>query len=455
MRSFPWLVSMLVVAAGLCAGESLINTYQLDSGTESYRLVLKDNYIFELTGPGGQQATGNYVASERKIGLVSGNLLRHFEYQLQNGNLLLRPSNTDGPEPNNVLGQMPPVQRGEQFMAYLTEANHKQKYAARTTVQPLTATQPATPVTLEQILTQAQNDSQYHAYLAAGTKAFSEKRYPEARAHFIVASRLKPNAAEAKDYTALCDGAAALAEGDALRQRGEWRESREAYQRAKQACPALGHIADSQMHGFRRHGEMQPPTIHQPTSGAFDTSIAQQLRQGRTADALRLSTEALQKEPTSLRLRTLKEGLEGLQTSDAVNQNLASILARARTHCDAIQKEEPLNGQTAQWNAALAMKVQQVTERSAAARNRYIENPYAGLGTTASDARTTADETANLLEKCQAFYAAKAAEVAKEDQIDLPFMTIRTNKESKRVAKLNGYANGFRTLSAEAAALAK
>ena len=325
MHSLMRLASVVVLGTGLLAGEGLVNVYRLDSASESYRLVIKDNFTFELTGPGGQQVTGNYVASNQKIGLVAGHLLRHFEYQLQNGDLLLRPSNTDGPEPNNVLGQMPPVQRGEQFTSYLTEAHHKQKYAALPAVQPPPAQPPAiapppAAPTLEPLLAQAQNDSQYYAYMAAGTKAFSEKKYSEARAHFIVAGRLKPEAAEAKDRLALCDGAQALAEGDALRQRGDWREAREAYRRAKQACPALGPIVDAQMPGFKRHGD-DTPDLRQPM-GALDAGIAQHLQQGRTADALRLATNAVQLEPTNPRLRTLKEGLEGLQTSETLHLNL-------------------------------------------------------------------------------------------------------------------------------------
>jgi tetratricopeptide (TPR) repeat protein len=470
MQRNLWSLLVLTLCAGLCAGEGLVNTFQLDSGSESYRLALKEDFNFELTGPGGEQVVGKFVASDRKIGLVAGNLLRHFEYQILDGNLLLRPSNTDGPETTNALGKMPPVQRGEQFTPYLTEAKYRQKYAARQPVQPITqpavAAQPTTvqpvatqPVvaamTMEQLLAQAQNDSQYHAYMAAGTKALSEKRYPEARAHFIVASRLKPNDPEAKDQMALCDGATALTEGDAARQRGEFREAREAYVRAKQICPPLTGVADQQLEAFgRRHGGADTPGGRRPL-GVLETGVAQNLKEGRTADALRLSTNALQLDPTSERLRTMKEGIEGLQNAEGLYQNLSNILARASTQCDAIQKVEPLDGQTAQWTAAMATKTQQVNERLAATRNRYVENPYAGLGTTLADARSTADETATLLEKSRAFYAAKAAAVAKEDQIDLPFMTIKTNKENKRVTRLNTYADGFKVLSAEAAALAK
>jgi hypothetical protein len=461
MRPYLWLPLVVLACSALCAKENLVNTYLLDSGSEAYRLTLKDGSTFELTGPGGQQATGNYVSTDRKIGLISGQLLRHFEYQVQNGDLLLRPTNTDGPEPNSVLGQMPPVQRGEQFTAYLTESNHKQKYAVR---QPLQ--QPVPPVsvvaqpvvaaqTLEQLLAQAQNDSQYHAYMAAGAKSFSEKRYPEARAHFIVASRLKPEAVEAKERMALCDGVTALAEGDAARQRGDWREARDAYQRAKQASPVLGAIADAQMPGSRRHGgDAQPPDVRQPI-GALETGVVQHLRQGRTAEALRLSTNALQLDPTSLRLRTMREGIAGLQSSEAIHQNLSNILTRACTNCDAIQKEEPLNGRTADWNTAFTKQMQQLDQRLAATRNRYIENPYAGPDTTLTDARTSATETAKLLDLCRSYFTGKAADVAKEDDVDLPFLTIKTNRESKRVARLNSYSEGFKALSAEAAALAK
>lgn len=458
MRSFIWLASVAVLSTGLLAGEGLVNTYQLDSGTESYRLTIKDNFTFELTGPGGQQVTGNYVASVQKMGLVAGHLLRHFDYQLQNGNLLLRPCNTDGPEPNNVLGQMPPVQRGEQFTSYLTEANHKQKYAFRTVVQPPIAqppavTPPATAApTMEQLLIQAQNDAQYYAYMAAGTKAFGEKKYPEARAHFIVAGRLKPDAVEAKDRLALCDGATALAEGDALRQRGEWREARDAYQRAKQACPAIGAIVDAQMPRLRRHDDT--PDVRQPM-GALDADMAQHVRQGRTADALRLATNAFSLESANPRLRSLKEGLEGLQTSETIHQNLRNILTRACTDCDTIQKEEPLNGRTADWNAAFAQLIAQLDQRLAATRNRYIENPYAGLETTLTDARASAGESVALLDRCRNYYTGKATEVAKEGDIDLPFITIKTDKERKRAARLNSYAERFKALSAEAAALAK
>ena len=87
--------------------------------------------------------------------------------------------------------------------------------------------------------------------------------------------------------------------------------------------------------------------------------------------------------------------------------------------------------------------------------SRYIQDAYAGLGATVTDARTTATETANLLDKIREVYASKAAEVAKDDRVDLPFVTIRLDKESERVKRLNGYANSFKALSAEAAALAK
>jgi len=315
-----YLLLLAILCAGLSAGEDLVNTYKLDSNGQSYQLTLKDNWGFELTGPNGQQVSGTYVASDRKIGLLAGKLLRHFEYKVQNGDLLLRPSTTDGPEPNDVLGQMPPVKRDEAFTAYLTSAHHKQKYALQPVAQPPVKQQPITqpvvtnqPLTMDQLLTQARMDSQYHAYMAAGTKALSEKKFPEARAHFILASRFKPDAPGARDHIALCDGAQALAEGDTARKRGDLRTAHHAYTRAKQTCPALSKIADAQLGTIRVFHPGARRSFGRRHTTELDRNIAQHVEQGRSADALQLATNALRSDPNSLRLRTMKEGLEGLQ----------------------------------------------------------------------------------------------------------------------------------------------
>lgn len=466
MRSCCGILFALVFCAGLCAGEKLANTYKLDSATQSYQLTLNPNWSFTVTGPDGKQVTGTYVASDRKIGLLAGHLLRHFEYVVKDGDLLLRPSTTDGPEANNVLGQMPPLKRSTSYTAYLTLDHHKQKYSGRPVTSPPVATPPVatpgtppvnSPVTMDQVTTQALTDSQYHAYMSAGTKSFGEKKYPEARAHFILASRFKPKSSEALEYIALCDGAQALVDGDLARKRGDLDGARQAYTRAKQVCPMLSTIADAQL---RTTGVTPPvsspvtPPVGQPT-GALETGVAQHLRQGDTAAALGLATNALRSNPTSQQLRTMKEGLEGLQTAEALNANLKTILERAQKQCDVVQRDEPLGGQTMQWRAQCGNQAKLIDTRTAAARSRYIQNAYAGLGSTVTDARTTATETAHLLDKIREVYANKAAEVAKDDQIDIPFVTIRLDKESKRVKRLNGYADSFKALSAEAAALAK
>lgn len=467
MKPIYWSSFSLVLAVSLCAGENLINTYRLDSNSESYRLSLKDNWGFEVTGPDGQQVTGTYVASDRKIGLLSGNLLRHFEYQVQNGDLLLRPSTTDGPEPKGALGQMPPVKRTDQFTTYLTEAHHRQKYAAQPPAGTPAVMPPAEPpvqpvvaselLTMEQLLAQAQTDSQYHAYMAAGAKAVSERKFREARAHFILASRFKPASTEARAHIALCDGAEALAEGDDARKRGQLRDASLAYLRAKQLSPALSSIADAQLktiHVFHP-SDTRPRPWGRHSGGALERNIATQLREGRSAEALRLATGALQSDPSNLRLRTMKEGLEGLQTAEGLYGNLKDILGRAQAKCTAIQEDEPLGGQTAQWQTRFGEGVQELDKRSAAARNRFAEDAYAGLGTTLTDARSTANDSARLLEQARAAYAARATEVAENDKVDLPFVTIRRDKESDRVKRLNGYAVFFKALSNEAAALAK
>jgi hypothetical protein len=409
------------------------------------------------------------VASDRKIGLLSGNLLRHFEYKVQNGDLLLRPTTTDGPEANNVLGQMPPLKRTDAYTSYLTEDNYKQKYARdqggrpnwRQPVTPATPVDPKAeagkPLTMDQLTAQAKMDSQYYAYMAAGSKALSEQKYNDARAHFILASRFKPDTPEAKECTAICDGAQALAEGDAARKAGDTRTARRAYMRAKQVCPTLSKIADAQLRTvgfFHRTGGRSVRGTGTGT-GALDRNVAQEVQQGRTANALTMATNALRADPNSLQLRTMKAGLEGLQMAEALYGNLKGIVGRGQQQCSAIQKVEPLDGKTAQMRAELDSMAKVIDTNITAARARYSGNVYAGLGTTVTDARATATKASQILDKINGVFAAKAAEVAKKDQVDMGIITIRLDKESKRVKQLNSYAANFKALAAEAAALAK
>jgi hypothetical protein len=429
----------------------LVNTFYLDSNAP-FILTLQANGAFDLTAPDGRKASGTYVVGAAKLGLLKDNVLRHFEYKVENGNLLLRPTATDGPEKGDALGEMPPAGQVADFTTFLSPPN----WQFRRPVAP--AAGPAAPGAgdpVAALLEQARADSAYYDYLAVGAKALAERNFTQARANFVLASRLRPDSAEARERLAAAEGLELLQQADAARQWGDRPRAKDLYEAAARACPALRPAAQARAAELGGGAPPPPPPLTVITTGGADAGIVQRLRAGQTADALRLAVDAWRNNPNSLKLRLQKEGIESLQTCEAIYQGVANILARGQGVCDEARKAAALEDEARRVRAQLQEKSQAASQRLTAARARLLGEPFAGAGNTLFEARATAREAADLLAQARDTYRKKADELLKESQVDLGVVTIKLDKENKRARQLAGFADSFGGLSNEAAALAR
>jgi hypothetical protein len=432
----------------------LVDTFRLDADAP-FVLTLQNNGAFDLTAPDGRKASGTYVVGATKLGLLKDNILRHFEYKIQNGNLLLKPTMTDGPEKGDPLGELPPAGQAAAFATYLSSANWQARRPVQLVPPANIAVAPAPrrdPVL--SVLEQARADAQYYEYMTTGSKALAERSFTQARANFVLAGRVRPESAEAKDRQAAAEGLDLLQQAEATHQAGDRHRARELQLAAVRAYPPLA--PQGQPHGWEPGVAPGTPTqvVPMDVAGA-DPRILQHLRAGQTPEASRLATEAWRNNPNNPKLRMQKEGVESLQTCETIYANVNALLARGQGVCDEALKTDAAANDARAVRAQFGERAQVGTQRLAAARARLVNDPFAGAGNTLVEARGTASEAADAFTKARDLYRKRADELQKESTVDFGVFTVRKDKEGARVKQLAAFGEQFNALATEAGTLAR
>ena len=464
MKKSLWsggLLSLLAVPLGSLAAldrdkAPLFSTFYSEGTGGPWVLALNAERKFQLTAPDGKSSSGDFVASNRELGLLGEGVVRHFEWSVEEDNLTLIATGKDGPRAGVRLGELPPTRVDGKAIFWSA-----QEWLKRQMERPAAAAKP---------------DEAWRAQAPAAVEALRGEyvfRDTQNRSH-----ALSLRADTTFEYTApdgtrtvglyTCERGELKLESRTHRRQlglakeaGGWRVQRLAADSLRLRDP-LGEMPPLDLLPVAwawttrtpaREEAQDPWDFAKPriveradAGGTVEEQVVALVRSNRPEEAARRIQTALQQNPRSLRLQLLRDHLTSLLTGDAAHLGLRSICTRGAQAADEAMALSTKDTFAGPLKESLLGRERACAKLAADARERFFRDPGADPRGRPDEFKEQARLAAAELAKAQEAYLKKARDEEQITGVKVPILgniglkgeTVKSRAWHKLAATLGG-----------------
>ncbi|MCK6474417.1 MAG: hypothetical protein L6R28_22090 [Planctomycetes bacterium] len=516
------LVGLLPARSSGARDERLVNTFVYEADGKIWQITFTRDQKYILQYGDGKRVDGSYVATSDELALVYPNdakAKRHFSYSFLEGNLNLVVTTKNRPSADaHALNDMPPARDRGTWMprtAYETmlkdraaaaEKERLEKEAAERAAkeaEKLAAEQrerearealaqkqggpgyqteapgnsagapgqtkkrrswgeakaPADlPEPMQDLYDEVGAEVTYRRHREAGDKSFLAGDWQAAHDHYAAALELQNDDEDARKRLNATGGWLAMLQGDAAREKGDWRSAKESYHRAVVLYPPLRSLYGEKVSGLNksRHGRAvdESAVKKDSTEANLEERVLGLVKSGQYDEAAKIADAATVLHPESAALLSLEDGVANYGATRSHATKFQALLARAGDQAKQAAAAEPrgeLPGKAQQCIQDLDAKVRALEP---SAKDLLIKKDYARLKEQPEQARALTGSLRDSLVSWQTAYAKKAQ--AERDANDLTIggiFKVKRNQDTEKSKQFDAIANAYGALAEDASTL--
>lgn len=513
---------LLPARSGAARDERLVNTFVYEADGKVWQITFTRDQKYILQYGDGKRADGAYVATSDELALVYPNdakAKRHFSYGFLEGNLNLVVTTKNRPSAEeHALNDLPPTRDRGTWMtrtAYETmlkdraaavEKERLEKEAAeraakeaerlaaeqrerearealaqkqggpgyRTETPGNSAGAPGQvkkrrtwgeakppadlPEPMQDLYDEVGAEVTYRRHREAGDRSFLAGDWQAAHNHYAAALELKNDDEDARKRLNATGGWLAMLQGDAAREKGDWRSAKESYHRAVVLYPPLRSLYGERVSGLNRSRHGRPvdesAVKKDSTEANLEARVLGLVKAGQYDEAAKIADAATVLHPESAALLSLEDGLANYGATRAYATKFQALLARAGDQAKQAAAAEPrgdLPGKAQQCIQDLDAKSRALEP---SAKDLLLKKDYVKLKEQPEQARALTGSLRDNLISWQTAYAKKAQ--AERDANDLNIggiFTVKRNQDTEKSRQFDAIANAYGALAEDAATL--
>lgn len=502
--------------------ERLINTFVYEADGKVWQITFTRDQKYILQYGDGKRVDGSYVSTDDELALLYPNdakAKRHFSYGFLEGNLNLVVSGKNRPSAEaHALNDLPPVRdRGTWMPRSAYEALVKERTAAiekerlekeaaeraakeaekqaaeqreREAREALAqkpegpgyrpdapghsaeapgqrkktknwgeAKQPEDlPEPMQELYDEVGAEVTYRRHREAADRAFLAGDWQAAHDHYAAALELKNDDENARKRLNATGGWLAMLQGDAARDKGDWRSAKESYHRAVVLYPPLRSLYGQKVSGLNksRHGRPADESAvkQDATEANLEERVLGLVKAGQYDEASKIADAATVLHPESAALLSLEDGVANYGATRSHVSKFQALLVRAGDQVKQAAAAEPrgdLPGKAQQCIQDFDAKARAFEP---AAKDLLLKKDYARLKEQPEQARALTGSLRDDLVGWQTAYAKKAQ--AERDANDLNIggiFKVKRNQDTEKSRQFDTIANAYGALAEDAAAL--